>query len=253
VDILRSARGLVEKAFGIRIVGRHTVPFAFAEEHLRRFINHFEVDCIFDVGANTGQYYRLLRSKLDYAGAIISYEPIPELAAQMRKLASEDDKWFIEELALDEWPGTATLNIFANDQFSSLHEATDVEVQRFERETKFVRKIEVRTTTLRDELDKYKEELKFRCPFLKIDTQGHDLSVARGAGDQIQQFVGVQAELSIKRIYADTPTIWEALQFYRDRGFEVSALVPNNPDHFPELIEIDCIMFRSNLVGSCSS
>jgi FkbM family methyltransferase len=199
MGFLGLARDTVEKAFGLRIVWRHAVPLAFAEEHLRRFINHFEIDCVFDVGANAGQYYWVLRRKLDYAGAVISYEPIPELAAQLRNLAQRDENWFVEELAVDERPGTATLNVFANDEFSSLHAATDVEVSRFERETKLLRKVEVRTTTLRDELDKYRKRLRFRRPFLKIDTQGHDLSVVRGAGEQIREFVGLQAELSIKR------------------------------------------------------
>lgn len=47
-----------------------------------------------------------------------------------------------------------------------------MEVQRFERETKVAWQIEVRTTKLRDELDKYKAKLGFRRPFLKIDTWG---------------------------------------------------------------------------------
>jgi hypothetical protein len=77
-----------------------------------------------------------------------------------------------------------------------------------------------------------------------MDTQGHDVSVAVGAGDRLSDFVGLQSELAIQRLYEDVPSYEEALEFYRGRGFELSALVPNNLGHFPRLLEIDCIMFR---------
>jgi hypothetical protein len=48
MDIFRSTRDVLEKTFGVRIVWRHVVPLAFAEEELRRFIDHFEVDCFFE-------------------------------------------------------------------------------------------------------------------------------------------------------------------------------------------------------------
>ena len=80
-----------------------------------------------------------------------------------------------------------------------------------------------------------------------MDTQGHDIEVALGAGKLLSEFIGIQSELAIKRIYADAPTYDEALKFYADRGFVLSAFVPNNAGHFPYLIETDCIMFRDDL------
>ncbi|HXW74131.1 MAG TPA: hypothetical protein VEK10_04895, partial [Steroidobacteraceae bacterium] len=131
---------------------------------------HFDIDCVFDVGANAGQYARMLRQRVGYRGQIVSYEPIPERAATLRAAAAHD---------------------------------------------------------------------------LKLDTQGHDLSVATGAGERLRDFVGLQSELAIQRLYDGAPSFEEALEFYRSRGFELSALVPNNLGHFPRLLEIDCIMFRA--------
>jgi hypothetical protein len=34
------------------------------------------------------------------------------------------------------------------------------------------------------------------------------------------------------------------IQKYTALGFVLSALVPNNGGHFPDLLEIDCIMYR---------
>jgi FkbM family methyltransferase len=241
----RLAIELAERAFGVRIVRPWAIALLFEQEHLRRFFEYFEVDCVFDVGANAGQYADMLRRHVGYKGTIISYEPIPELAAKMRTAARSDRCWFIEELALSNQTGTATFNISAVDQFSSLHSASTAEVRQFEQQTKINRGITVKTDTLENEIAKYQSRLGFRRPFLKMDTQGHDLAVAMGAGNMLGEFVGLQSELAIKRIYVDSPAYEQALEFFRNHGFELSAFVPNNAGHFPQLIETDCIMFRA--------
>jgi FkbM family methyltransferase len=202
---------------------------------------------VFDVGANAGQYAHMLRNEVGYQGPIVSFEPIPDLAAPLRTRAAQERSWFVEELALDEQDGHATFNILAGDQFSSLHTATSAATAYFAGQTQLTRQIQVKTSTIALQMEKYQARLGFRHPFLKMDTQGHDLAVARGAGEQLQQFVGLQSELAVKRIYDNSPSFEEAIAFYGARGFELSALVPNNSGHFPHLLEMDCIMFRKDL------
>ena len=43
-------------------------------ETLSRFLSDFQVDCVLDVGANTGQYGVRLR-QIGYRGLIVSFEP----------------------------------------------------------------------------------------------------------------------------------------------------------------------------------
>jgi FkbM family methyltransferase len=247
MGIKRTARLMFERAFDVHVVYRGQAAPVFEKDHLHKFFKHFKVDCVFDVGANAGQYAQMLRTEVDYQGAIISFEPIAELAQQLRTNAAAEASWFIEELALDEREGQASFNILAGDQFSSLHAASSTGAGLFENQMRLSRQIEVRTSTLAIQLRKYQSKLGFKRPFLKMDTQGHDVSVANGAGDQLREFVGLQSELAVKRLYEDSPSFEEALDFYRRRGFELSALVPNNFGHFPRLLEIDCIMFRNDL------
>ena len=79
-----------------------------------------------------------------------------------------------------------------------------------------------------------------------MDTQGHDLAVAAGAGEELKAFVGLQSELAMVQLYAGSPSYREALDFYASYGFTLSAFVPNNFGHFPRLMEMDCIMFRES-------
>jgi hypothetical protein len=129
-------------------------------------------------------------------------------------------------------------------EFSSLlapdHEGTDLF-----RGMNIVRsELSVTTATLDVYVRNYAERLGFARPFLKMDTQGNDLNVARGAGKMLSRFTGLQSELSLTPLYRGASTYRETLAFYEAAGFRLSALVPNNGGHFPDLFEIDCIMYR---------
>ena len=247
MGVKHTARLMFQKAFGVHLVYRGTVAPVFERDHLHEFFTYFKVDCVFDVGANAGQYAHMLRADVGYKGDIISFEPIPELAQRLRAEAASERSWFVEELALDEHDGQASFNVLAVDRMSSLHGVSTTGTGLFKNQTQLSRRIEVRTSTIAIQLRRYQDKLGFKRPFLKMDTQGHDVSVAKGAGDQLSQFVGLQSELAVKRLYDDSPSFEEALEFYRARGFELSAMVPNNVGFFPRLLEIDCIMYRRDL------
>jgi len=240
------ARRFVERVFGVQVIPYGQTAFVFEREHLRRFFAHFEVDCVFDVGANAGQYAQMLRERVGYKGPIISYEPIPEFAALLRVAARSDPAWFIEELALGDAEGTASFNVYAQDQFSSLHAFSVAGTEQFPGESQLERRVEVRTATLAGEIAKYRARMGFHQAFLKMDTQGHDLAVAVGAGEELKTFVGLQSELAMVRLYASSPTYREVLDYYASHGFTLSAFVPNNYGFFPRLLEMDCIMFRES-------
>jgi FkbM family methyltransferase len=217
----------------------------FEELHLRALFRHLRVDCVFDIGANVGQYYTLIRDRVGFRGPIISYEPIPELASRLRTGTQADRDWHVEEKALDRESGETDFNIMASHPFSSLKKPRDVETSRFRNMNRVSRVVKIQTSTLALEFQKYSALVGFTRPFLKMDTQGNDLAVVEGAGSFIERFVGLQSELSIRRIYENTLYYHEVIDHYIKKGFVLSALVPN-AGHFPDLIEIDCIMYRGN-------
>jgi hypothetical protein len=163
----------------------------------------------------------------------------------LREKASRDALWFVEQVALDASPGTRDFRVMSDSEFSSFHVASRGGVAMFDRKMQTTRVISVQTSTLQAEHAKYSSKFHFERPFLKIDAQGHDVAVASGAGEGLSRFVGLQSELSIRHIYDETPSFIEALGFYQERGFVLSALVPNNAGHFPYLVEIDCIMLNA--------
>ncbi len=237
---------IIEKLIGARFVEAPKVALVFEEVHLGRFLAHYGVDCVFDVGADRGQYATMLRARAGYKGAIISFEPIPAAAKRLREKAAGDPLWHVEQIALDAEPGEAVFNVMAGSQFSSLHTPRHQEVGIFRELNRVESVIRVEKRTLQEMFKKYETLLRFKRPFLKMDTQGNDLRVAEGAGELLTRFVGIQSELSIKPIYEDAPGYREAIDFYLAHGFELSAFVPNNEGHFPRLIETDCILYNKS-------
>ena len=219
----------------------HQLP---EREHLRRFFEHFSVDCVFDVGANEGQTAEKLRDVIGYRGHIVSFEPIPEHAETLRRKAARDRNWHVVEAVLDRTPGVSQFNIMRESTFSSLHAPLADQPHDLGGMNEVDRVIEVRRSTLAEELPRWREQLGFQRPFLKMDTQGHDVAVFEGGGDAIRSFVGLQAELSMSPLYDGSVAFTEALEVFRRGGFELSAIVPNTAGHFPMLLEMDCIMYR---------
>jgi hypothetical protein len=101
---------------------------------------------------------------------------------------------------------------------------------------------------LDDIYEKLKQRFNFQRPFLKMDTQGHDLHVIRGASQSLNEIVGVQSEMSFKSLYKDVPDYQTVIGLLEEKGFSLNALFKGSRGLFPELVEMDGIFFNRRLV-----
>lgn len=233
----------------LRIVDVAKLHTVHEVRHLSRLFDYLGVDIVYDIGANQGQYAQMLRNKVGYKGVIVSVEPIPEMVDVMQSKAKGDAKWHIEAMVISNVAGDHTFNITKDRQCSSLNGPITTETVVYQSQTSVVEKISVKGITLGQLVTKWRGVYKeSRNPFVKLDTQGFDLQIMDAAEDVRRSFVGFQSELSIKRLYHNSCRMELVLEAYKAYGFDVSALVPNNSGNFPDLIEVDCIMIRSDLV-----
>jgi FkbM family methyltransferase len=210
---------------------------------LEKLFKLLEIDCVLDVGANLGQYHDFLRHEVGYAGRIISFEPIPSHVELLNKRADLDPAWSVCGFALGRAPGCATFNIMKNTQFSSFREPDHSNTPMFNRLNVVEQRVEVEVRTLDQVLSEIETQSgSFRGIFLKLDTQGFDMEVIGGAGDALSRIKALQTEVSVKSIYAGTPGYEQTIRELRSKQFELSGFYPNNPSHFPQLIEFDCYM-----------
>jgi len=219
---------------------------------LRKIVAAFSVDCVFDIGANQGQYARMLRKNVGFKGTIISVEPNPETFRFLTSKSKSDQRWYAENIALADHDGEQSLSIMAGHQFTSLSEPLATKISDVGNLNTVTKRITVPVKTLKTFYLDAKDSLQFKRPFLKMDTQGYDAVIARSAGEIIQKFVGIQTELSFVRLYSDSIPFQDSLELYARLGFTLCAIVPNNAGHFPYLIEQDAILINNALVGSPS-
>jgi FkbM family methyltransferase len=229
-------------ALGFDIVRRDGINDRDFAVHLQRLFDDLGVDCVFDVGANVGQYRDFLRERVGYAGQIVSFEPIARNIEFLRQRARHDSKWQIEGYALGRQSGTKHFNVMQSDVFSSFLEPDNSKVTDFTslNGVEHIEDVEVRT------LDQIFPELqkRFGCrrPYLKVDTQGFDIEVFRGGANTLPSIAALQTEASIIGIYKHMPTYIDTIHFLNERGFDVTALQPVNRDQLHRLVELDCVM-----------
>jgi FkbM family methyltransferase len=237
----------VNKLARLSLIDRSRLAVLFEQEHLRKLLAALEVDCVFDVGANVGQYASMLRHKAKYKGRIISFEPLSREFQDLQRVSKSDESWDVERVGITSTGGAQVFKVMKSSQFSSFSDPTAEDTDMFDSATRVTSRMSVDTLTLKSAYDRYHRKYGFKRPFLKLDTQGLDAQILLHSRQVLQEFVGFQSELAVKKIYEGSADFTEAIATYRALGFEISALVPNNLGHFPTLIEIDCIMIRRQL------
>ena len=79
---------------------------------------------------------------------------------------------------------------------------------------------------------------------LKMDTQGYDINVFKGAHGIISKIEALQSEISTIDIYEHMPDGFDALKFFREHGYYISGMFPINREESLAAIEFDCLLVK---------
>ena len=236
---------LAERLFaaaGYTVIPKWRLPTYPQAAYLRRLFEFARVSCVVDVGANKGQFHDFLRTAVGFDGWIISFEPVPHHAELLRERALSEPNWVCEELALGAKSGEEEFKVMSHTQFSSFLEPDHSAVGLFRSQNRVEQRINVRVDTLDAAMARLRPEIDKTRVYLKLDTQGFDLEVLKGASATLSDVVALQAEASVKQIYAGMPDYKTTISCLEGLGFELSAIYPNNAGHFPLLVEFDCYL-----------
>jgi FkbM family methyltransferase len=194
-------------------------PSTFHNLRRSRLIRTCNVDLVLDAGANTGQYAKGLRE--NYTGRIVSFEPLSMAFKHLRAAAASDSKWQCLQIALGEVDGSAIINIAANSVSSSLLPILAKHIRVAPRSV-YVGSETVSTRSL-DSLIHDGLELTHKT-LLKMDVQGFELAVLRGAQNALATIPIVEIELSLVALYDGQPLFDEIYQHLRSLGFSLASL-----------------------------
>ena len=217
-------------------------------ERRRRMLNAAGIDWVLDVGANEGQYASELR-RMGYRGRIVSFEPIQEVGVRLRANMAGDEGWEFRALALGAEDGTAPIQVGAETATSSLLKPSDYLVERASH-ARSVRTEEVKVARLDTIFD---PAWRGRRLWLKLDTQGFEMNVLRGATASLAEVGMVQLELSLRPLYVGEPGFLEVAAWLAERGLELVGLEPGFVEASTgRLLQSDVFFARRGLFGGAS-
>jgi FkbM family methyltransferase len=236
MGLLTHANAAVSK-FGVRIARTNSRSPLAGE--LARVCSLVGVDHVIDVGAHHGEFGRMMRTEIGFRGRIDSFEPVT--VDEVRAVARDDDLWHVTPSALGDRTETATIHVQQETVFSSLHPMnTAAEDVLGAQRTVVERQLEVGVRRL-DDIDLRLGE----AVLLKVDTQGHDLSVLAGATRTLQSTAALLIEIPFVPIYEGTANAAQYLRVLENYGFLPVGFFPIVRLREMELVEADGLFVRS--------
>jgi FkbM family methyltransferase len=174
---------------------------------------------IVDVGAHHGDYAAALDFLFD-PDRILAIEANPRLSQPLRARFAGHPRIEVIPTAAGEREGEIDFNVYEFDAASSFYVCEPGHLSAFGcpegSET-----IKVPMTTLARILD---ERGLSRVDLLKLDCQGAELSILRGAGPALSRVRAVYTEVEFDSIYHGAPRFGEVHDFLRAQGFVLSGL-----------------------------
>jgi FkbM family methyltransferase len=212
--------------------------------HLWTLFDQYKINVVIDVGARRGEYGNWLRRN-GYKGWIVSFEPVSESYGFLAQTAARDPHWRAFNLALGREHGEATINVTQLTFYSSFRNPSPYAYDTFGTQPT-VRSTETVTVATLDEMfDQVISGISDPHVYLKMDTQGWDLEVLKGAPESLMHVMALQSEIATQAIYDGMPMMRDSLDYLDRAGFAISGLFPVNLDRNLRAVEFDCVAVRS--------
>lgn len=240
MSVLHQVRNAVRR-LGVDIT---RYPSGWSGPQLVQLLRAHRVGVVLDVGANEGEYGAMLR-RAGYAGRIVSFEPLAGPGRALARRAAKDPRWSVLPYALGEESGTATINVSGNrGASSSVLPMLDLHAEAAPH-ARYIGTEEIRLRRL-DEL--WPEVVgEGERVFLKLDVQGYEAQVLRGAGTHPKECRGLQIETSFVPLYEGSMLLTETLALAQDElGLTPVAVLPGYTDpRTGRMLQSDFVFFRT--------
>ena len=209
-------------------------------EH-RSILRLLSYDKLLDVGGNRGQF-SLLSKYLFSPVPICAYEPLLPEAAMFRKVLSGFTDVALYQVALGSRSKTVDFHISKNADSSSVLPIGRLQKQLFPSTVEASRcRVPV------EPLDSFPDHWKSASrAFLKIDVQGYELEVLRGALKALRHCAYVFVECSEVSLYEGQALRPEVQSFLEKQGFLLRSRHNETYDKKGNLIQADYLFDRAN-------
>lgn len=208
----------------------------------KKIIQTYKIDTVLDIGANTGQFSQQLREDLGYKKMILSFEPLSSAFEMLEERAKDDMGWEVFNFALGDIDKLEDINIAGNSESSSIldmlpsHLDSAPESLYISKETVKIKKLD----SIFDSLCTTNNNI-----YMKIDTQGYESKVLKGAENSLKHIDTVQMEMSLVALYDGELLFNDMYMLMNDLGYSLISIEPVFSDpNSGQLLQIDGIFHR---------
>jgi FkbM family methyltransferase len=185
---------------------------SFLTEH--KWVQLYQFKTIIDIGANEGQFADKMRLLFPQA-MIYAFEPLPQVYDRLKANFNQDNAFEAINVGLGENQGI--LEFWENEYSpsSSFLRLTDTLKENLE-EASIEKKVEVKIDTL----DHVFADRTIQFPLLiKMDVQGFEDKVIKGAGQTIRKADMIICEISFTELYKGQPLFEDIFELLGEQGF----------------------------------
>lgn len=205
---------------------------------ISRELNRFQINTIMDVGANVGQFGVDVR-RHGFKGLLVSYEPVQESFKILLQTVQKHQPWKAFQLGLGAGETELLINVSGNAGLSSsILEMKPLHLENFpESATASSEKIAIST------IDKQLENigLPSRNIMLKLDVQGYEAEVLKGASKSLSEIPLCYLEVSITPLYEGEISFLPILNQLSHFGHEVIDVFRGIKAKDGQLLQLDIL------------
>jgi len=199
------------------------------------------IEVIYDIGANVGTW-TLLATSLIPEAALEAFEPLPAHVEHFDKICGRLPGIRLHPVALGSENGTARLRVTNFSDSSSILPVAWAGHEQFGLKESGSVPVAIRR------LDDYRAERVLALPdLIKLDVQGYELEVLKGAPDCVAHSKAVLAEVSFIEYYERQCLFHDIVAFLAGFGLHCAAMGHSTPTGRP-LGQTDVLFIRSGLL-----
>jgi FkbM family methyltransferase len=213
------------------------------ESHVCELLALVPINCVLDVGGHRGETGLMFRAN-GYRGRIVSFEPIAANLEIIRQHAAADHDWQVIPKALGDEASSSSMFTAASTVLSSLHKPTEHGVAHFGESLSTTQVQQVEVCRLDEIAAQCLAGISKPVVYLKIDTQGHDLAVLRGAVETLKQVQVLQMEAAVRPIYEGGGRFQDVFEVAESLGFKLSGFLIGSRNRNLALNEMDAVFVR---------
>jgi len=240
ISVLKQLSNRFFKCFGYQIKSIQQLP----SENLLGITKRYDIRTILDAGANEGQFATWSRKFFPEA-AIYSFEPVESTFKKLKGIAKEKHRWDVFQVALsDTCEDRQIFHHLNHPSSSSLHESTPVVLALFpETEEKLIETVSC--VTLDHWLNKSNITLKEDI-LLKLDVQGHENCVLKGAKDVLAMTSVVITEVIVGSLYREQARFADIVYLLSESGFQFQGVLEHGFDQSGSVISLDAVFIKDS-------